>query len=86
MPACGPPNGEVMTASSQRLARARALAAVGLVLSGASIVGGCGVPAVIKPSATPLPGLQRDIRAAQNAVAQTERKAQSDAAANVGGP
>lgn len=75
-----------MTAPFHRLARARALAALGLVLAGASILGGCGVPAVIKPSATPLPGLQRDIRAAQNAVAQAERKAQSDAAANVASP
>ncbi len=75
-----------MTASFDRRSHVRALVAVGLVLAGASIVGGCGVPAVIKPSATPLPGFKRDIRAAQNAVAQTERKAQSDAAANVASP
>jgi hypothetical protein len=42
---------------------------------------GCGTPAVIKPASAPLPGLSRDIQAAQNAVAQTQAQAQSDAAA-----
>jgi uncharacterized lipoprotein YajG len=57
-----------------------------LALAGAALIGGCGTPAVIKPSATPLPGLQRDIRAAQSVVAKTEREAQSDASANASSP
>jgi hypothetical protein len=42
---------------------------------------GCGTPAVIKPASAPLPGLSRDIGAAQAAVQQTQAQAQSDAAA-----
>ena len=45
--------------------------ALALVL-GAAALGGCGTPAVVKPAATPLPGLQRDIQAAQNAVTQSQ--------------
>jgi len=56
------------------------------VLAGAVVIAGCGTPAVVKPTSTPLPGLQRDIHAAQNAVAETERQAQSEAASNVAGP
>jgi hypothetical protein len=37
---------------------------------------------VIKPSATPLPGLERDIHAAQSVVAKTEREAAGDASAS----
>lgn len=50
-------------------------------LAGAVALAGCGTPATVKPSATPLPGFKRDIQAAQNAVAQTEQQASSDAAA-----
>ena len=62
---------------SLRLSRGavgRPLAALALVLSAAAL-GGCGTPAVIKPTATPLPGLKRDIQAAQNAVAQSQQQA-----------
>jgi hypothetical protein len=65
-------------------ARSRAVAALALIVAGSATIGGCGTPAVVKPTATPLPGLARDIHAAQKAVAQTEREAQSDASA--GGP
>jgi hypothetical protein len=63
---------------SLRLSRGavgRPLAALALVLSVAAALGGCGTPAVIKPTATPLPGLKRDIQAAQNAVSQSQQQA-----------
>ena len=41
---------------------------------------GCGAPAVLKPAASPLPGLVHDVQAARNAAAQTEAQAQGDAA------
>ena len=61
---------------SLRLSRVavRPLAALALVL-GAAALGGCGTPAVIKPTATPLPGLKHDIQAAQNAVSQSQQQA-----------
>jgi hypothetical protein len=56
--------------------RAAVLAAsVGAVVA----LAGCGTPAVIKPSTTPLPGLERDVHAARSAVAGAERQAQRDA-------
>jgi hypothetical protein len=45
----------------------------------AAALAGCGTPAVVKPASTPLPGFQSDIQAAQNAVAQADAQAQSDA-------
>jgi hypothetical protein len=75
-----------MNVSRHRRTRARGPATLVLALAGAAVIGGCGTPAVIKPSATPLPGLQRDIRAAQSVVAKTEREAQSDASANASSP
>jgi hypothetical protein len=50
------------------------LCALALVL-GAAALGGCGTPAVVKPAATPLPGLQRDVHAAKNAVTQSQQQA-----------
>jgi hypothetical protein len=50
------------------------LCALALVV-GAAALGGCGTPAVVKPAATPLPGLQRDVQAAKNAVAQSQQQA-----------
>jgi hypothetical protein len=47
----------------------------------ALLLAGCGTPAVIKPTSTPLPGLSHDIQAARNAAAQTQAQAQADAAA-----
>lgn len=41
---------------------------------GAAALGGCGTPAVVKPLASPLPGLQRDIQAARHAVAQSQQQ------------
>lgn len=67
--------------SRTRAASARALVAVVLAAAAGAVLGGCGTPAVVKPVATPLSGLQRDIHAAQNAVAQTQNEAQSDASA-----
>jgi hypothetical protein len=61
------------------------LRAIMLAVLGAAVLGGCGTPAAVKPVATPLPGFQRDIQAAQKAVAQTERQAHSDASSSVGG-
>ncbi len=84
MPTRRMPTSEGMNVSA--LPHARTLLALSLVVAGGTILGGCGTPAVIKPSATPLPGLKQDIRAAQNAVAKTEHEAQSDASSSVGGP
>ena len=50
------------------------LCALALVL-GAAALGGCGTPAVVKPAATPLPGLQRDVQAAKNVVTQSQQQA-----------
>jgi hypothetical protein len=78
------PKYEWMKPLSRRNARSQALAA--LAVAGAAVLAGCGTRAVVKPSSTPLPGLQRDIHAAQNAVATTERQAQGDATTSVGNP
>jgi hypothetical protein len=91
MPAGAAPISTTMVATTisiERRARARrGRVAVAITIAAAcAILGGCGTPAVIKPSSTPLPGLERDIHAAQNAVAQTEREAQSDASSNPGSP
>jgi hypothetical protein len=57
-----------------RLRRPGAKPVIALVLVlGAAALGGCGTPAVVKPAATPLPGLQHDIQAAQNAVTQSQQ-------------
>jgi hypothetical protein len=80
-----PPISEAMPMPRTLCTRPRPLVALALALAGAAILGGCGTPAVIKPSATPLPGLKRDIQAALNVVSQTEREAQSDASSSVGG-
>jgi hypothetical protein len=66
--------------------RGRTVVVAVAVATACAILGGCGTPAVIKPSSTPLPGLQRDIHAAQKAVAQTEQEAQSDASSNLASP
>ena len=59
-------------------AKPRTLAA-GLLVLAALAASGCGAPAVVKPSATPIGGLVRDVQAAHNAVAQTEAQAQTGA-------
>lgn len=59
-------------------------APVAALAAAAVSLGGCGTPAVIKPSSTPLPGLERDIHAAQKVVAQSEREAQSDSSPSLG--
>ena len=73
---------EQMSIAANRRRGARGPAAVVLVLAAGAVIGGCGTPAVIKPSATPLPGLERDIHAAQSVVAKTEREAAGDASAS----
>jgi hypothetical protein len=80
-----------MSARIRKLPPTR-LRAILLAAMGAGVLAGCGTPPAIKPVATPLPGFQRDIQAANNAVAATERQAQSDASSaaeehpNAGGP
>jgi hypothetical protein len=71
---------------SGRNHRTRLAACVVSVLAAGAILAGCGTPAVIKPSATPLPGLQNDIHAAQSAVARAQAQAQSDASTSVSSP
>jgi hypothetical protein len=83
MPAAGLPTVEEMRSWCNH--RRRLPLSVAAVLAGA-ILGGCGTPAVIKPSATPLPGLQNDIHAAQSAVSKAEAQAQSDASTSVSSP
>jgi uncharacterized lipoprotein YajG len=71
---------------SSRNHRRRLAASLATVLAAGAILAGCGTPAVIKPSATPLPGLQNDIHAAQSAVAKAQAQAQSDASTSVASP
>jgi hypothetical protein len=80
MAGVGMPKSVLMKLRSAHRTQWRGLAVLVCGLAAALAIAGCGTPAVIKPSATPLPGLQRDIHAAQNVVAKTEREAQSDAA------
>ena len=84
MPAAGLPTVEEMRSWCNHRRRLPLSVAAGLA-AGASL-GGCGTPAVIKPSATPLPGLQNDIHAAQSAVSKAEAQAQSDASTSVSSP
>ena len=65
-----------------RMETCKRLAMLAAALAGAVALAGCGTPATVKATATPLPGFKRDIQAAHNAVAQTEQQASSDAAAN----
>lgn len=65
--------------------RTRRLAATALALA-PLLAAACGTPAVVKPTATPLPGLTRDVQDARNAVAQSDAQAQSDAAAGATAP
>jgi len=74
------PKHEVMPAQ-RRTPHRRCLEAIATAALVAAALAGCGTPAVIKPVSVPLPGLQRDIRAARNAVAVTEAQAQAAAAA-----
>jgi hypothetical protein len=53
-----------MSARVRDLLRTR-LRAIGLLVLGAAVLGGCGTPAAVRPVATPLPGFQRDIQAAK---------------------
>jgi hypothetical protein len=64
--------------------RGRLAVLVAALAAAGAILGGCGTPALIKPSSTPLPGLERDIHAAQTVVAQSEREAQSDSSPSLG--
>ena len=75
----GLPKYEVMHAQRPTHLRRR-LSATAIAALVATALTGCGTPAVVKPVSTPLPGFKSDIQAAQNAVAQTEAQAQSDAA------
>lgn len=75
-----------MSLSRLRSTRARSLTALALLVAGCAIFGGCGTPAVVTPTATPLPGFKRDIQAAHNVVAQTEREAQGAASTSLGSP
>jgi len=63
-----------------RMMRKRAAGAAIVALAAVALAG-CGTPAVIKPASAPLPGLSRDIGAAQAAAAQIQAQAQGDAAA-----
>jgi hypothetical protein len=74
MPVRSRPMTGSMSLRLSRSAATRPLAALAL-LAGAAVLGGCGTPAVLKPTATPLPGLKHDIQAAQNAVAQSQQQA-----------
>jgi hypothetical protein len=74
------------TARNAGAHRGRVGASIAALVAACAILGGCGTPAVIKPSSTPLPGLEHDIHAAQKAVAQTEQEAQSDASSNLASP
>ena len=84
MPAAGLPTVEEMRSWCNH--RRRLPLSVAAVLAAGAILAGCGTPAVIKPSATPLPGLQNDIHAAQSAVSKAEAQAQSDASTSVSSP
>jgi hypothetical protein len=53
-----------------------------LIVCAAALLGGCGTPAAVSPTPTPLPGLGHDVKAAQHAVAQAERDAQHAAGAS----
>ena len=67
--------------SAQRpTTRQRRMCALAITAALAVALAGCGAPAVLKPASTPLPGLQRDVQAARNAVAQAETQAQGGAA------
>jgi hypothetical protein len=63
------------------MARTATAASAAAATLAALALAGCGTPAVVKPASAPLPGLSRDIGAAQNAVRQTEAQAQGDVAA-----
>ena len=70
---------------SRRRASRRALDIGALALSAVGLAA-CGTPAVIKPVQDPLPGFSRDINAARNAVAQSQREAQQFGATGVTAP
>jgi hypothetical protein len=71
----------VMTVQRTRNSLIRRGSSAAALICAAALLGGCGTPAAISPTATPLPGLGHDVKAAQHAVAQTERDAQHAAAA-----
>lgn len=66
----------------QRITRRGPIAMVALVACGVGVAA-CGTPAVVKPAQTPLPGLKRDIQAAQSAVSQSQKQAQDFGATGV---
>ena len=74
MPARRASDERVMNVRRRLRTGSRPLAALALVLA-AAVLGGCGTPAVVKSTATPLPGFQHDIQAAQNAVTQSQQAA-----------
>ena len=81
------PIGTAMSTPGNAVARrGRAAVTVAALAAACAVLGGCGTPAVIKPSSTPLPGLERDIHSAKNVVAQAEQEAQSDSSTNPGSP
>jgi anti-sigma-K factor RskA len=75
----GVPTYEVMNAQRPK-AQCWRLGAIAVAAAVATVLAGCGTPAVVKPGPTPLPGFNSDIQAAQNAVAQTQAQAQGDGA------
>jgi hypothetical protein len=74
----------VFPASHRRRPR-RALPLAALALSAVGLAA-CGTPAMIKPAQNPLPGFSRDINAARNAVAQSQREAQQFGSTSVTAP
>ena len=65
-----------------RIACRRPLALVALAGCGTALAA-CGTPAVVTPAQNPLPGLKRDVQAAQGVVAQSQQQALSYGATGV---
>ena len=66
--------------------RGRWVRRVGLLGACATILAGCGTPAVVTPVKDPLPGFSRAITDAQNAVQQASNDSNGQALTNVTEP